>query len=523
MQKGLINHIRIQANLLKVHFLIAGMLLAGLVNPIWARSIRLITFSDIKPAGETLHWFWHGIGMDHNQRIYVAIGNGKEREGGLGDVLIFEYDTRSGKRRFLKSVRQILKKEGNLGPNRYWPKEEGVAKVHSDIFKYNGKMYFSTHDHHSFKHIEKHRGGHFISYDPATEEFADLSKSDPQGVSVVHEGIIAINVLPQEHKLVGWTFPLGHVLLFDLMTGKTTRYDRGLREPQKSNVARVVIATKRGSVFAAYSSRNSPKYLFKLDRQLGRLIPTTNSFRRGFFEGLAMTSDGNTAYLADLDGELYSLDVNSEKLEALGSILPSKNVAPGERVRLLENLTLSRDERKLFTIPHRMTQGKGAYHLYEYDIESGDKNDLGDLSSVLKGSTLTGNGVMDEKGFMYISFYNASGGIKDSQRSGIVQVDVRDRVKPTANPPVFKPYGGLFSGSVEVSLTTSTADSTIHYTTNGNDPTLTSAVYTKPLHITKSTFIKARAFTSGLIRSSAASATFIIDLALPTGYVSSLE
>ncbi|MBI2996947.1 MAG: hypothetical protein HYY46_00600 [Deltaproteobacteria bacterium] len=363
--------------------------------------------------------------MDRNKKLYVAIGNGDETRGGVGDVLIFEYDTRSGKKRFLNSVRQILKEAGNLGPNNDWPHEEGVAKVHSEIIEYNGKMYFSTHDYHSSKNVEKHRGGHFISYDPATGKFADLSKSDPGGVAVANEGIIAINILRQEQKLVGWTFPYGHVLLHDLRDGKTTRYGRGLMPGQKSNVARVVIATRKGDVFAAYSQADAPNYLFKLDRKLGKLIPTTARFRKGFFVGLAESSDGNIIYLADVEGYLYVFHVESETLNDLGSILPPERT--GQVVRRLGSLAYSGAEQKLFTIPYWVTKGNGAYHLYEYDIKSRARKEIADFSSVLKGSTITGNGVIDEKGFMYFSFYSAA----EAGRfhSGVVQIDVSGRTQ----------------------------------------------------------------------------------------------
>jgi len=404
---------------------LSSILVAAQLQLAAAGSIKLISFDDIAPAGQRLGPFWHGVGMDRNKKLYVAIGNGDETRGGVGDVLIFEYDTRSGKKRFLNSVRQILKEAGNLGPNNDWPHEEGVAKVHSEIIEYNGKMYFSTHDYHSSQNVEKHRGGHFISYDPATGKFADLSKSDPGGVAVANEGIIAINILRQEQKLVGWTFPYGHVLLHDLRDGKTTKYGRGLMPGQKSNVARVVIATRKGDVFAAYSQGDAPNYLFKLDRKLGKLIPTTARFRKGFFEGLAESSDGNIIYLADLEGYLYAFHVESETLNDLGSILPLERT--GQDVRRLGSLVYSGAEQKLFTIPYRVTRGNGAYRLYEYDIKSRAKKEIADFSSVLKGSTLTGNGVLDEKGFMYVSFYSEA----EAGRfhSGVVQIDVSDRTQ----------------------------------------------------------------------------------------------
>jgi len=477
------------------------------------KRLKLITFTEVIPKGEKLSAFWHGTGIDREGRICVAIGNGEEMRGRPGDVLIFEYNTKNGQKRFLKSVRQVLKEEENLGPNSHWPDEEGVAKVHSDIFEYNGKMYFSTHDHHVLEGIEKHRGGHFISYDPETGKFEDLSKNDPEGISVVHEGIIGMNILPGEHKLVGWTFPMGNILLYDLIKGKTVKYQRGLKKGQETNVSRVVITTRSSNVFAAYTMGQAPNCLFKLDRKQGRLVPTANRFRMGFFEGLAETSDGTTIYIADTDGELYSFDTRREVLVSLGSILPLERTTHGERVVRLQNLTMSRDERKLFFIPNIVTNDEGSYHLYEYDIATGAKRDIADFRSVLQGSTLTGNGIMDDHGFMYLPFffkYHDGVGIPGSQVSGIVRIDVRDRILPTASSPVFDPYGGLFSGEVKVTLKTQTPGAFIHYTTDGSDPTPDSALYKEPFILRKSAVVYARAFKKGVVKSPASLAAFIL-------------
>ncbi len=436
-----------KSDLFKIHFsakkrgcalesilLVSWLLAMGMVDVGRARNVDIIDFSEVTPRGETLSEFWHGTGIDHNGIVYVAIGNGKERSGLPGDVLIFSYDTKSGEKRFLNSVRQILREEKNLGPNEHWPHAEGVAKVHSDIFEHNGKMYFSTHDHHSLENIEKHRGGHFISYDLATGKFNDLSKNDSRGISIVHEGIIAMNILREEDKLVGWTFPNGNVLLHDLNTGRTTKYGRGLPENQRSNVGRVVIATNQGDVFAAYAYGAAPDYLFKLDRKAGRLVPTDSRFSNGFFVGMAVASGGKTIYLANTIGLLYRFNVRAEKLEDLGSILTKERVARGETVRRLGNLTLSRDERKLFTIPRTTSSGDGALHLYEYEIQSGKKTELGDLSSVLRGSNSSGNGLMDGSGYMYLPFSIRSNRANENRSSGLVRIDVRDRVRASIVP-----------------------------------------------------------------------------------------
>jgi hypothetical protein len=389
--------------------------------------MRLISFEQVRPAGRPLDRFWHGLGMDAQRRVYVAIGTGEEMHGRPGDVLIFRYDTRLGTKEYLSSVREVLAQEGNLGPNEHWPRDESVAKVHSDIFELDGRMYFSTHDWHVFDSISAHRGGHFIEYDPAADRFTDLSKNLPLGVSVVGEGIIAMNVLEGQKKLVGWTFPFGSVLVHDLGTGRTTRYPGAELDSGWVNVSRVVITTQSGGVFASYERDPrvpESQVLYKLDWANERLEPTGIQLTgSGWFEGRAETADGRTIYLADRRGYLFAFDTEEEKMRDLGPVLPPHRVAAGERVRSLHNLALSPDETKLFTIPRGTRGGTLGYHLLEHDLVTGETTDLGDFGRLLKGSTPTGNGVFDEQGRYYLSYYFGK-----KNRSGILQVDVRERL-----------------------------------------------------------------------------------------------
>ena len=348
---------------------------------------------DVTPPGLGLSCFWHGIGMGPGGKVYVGISTGAHLRGEPGDVLIFEYDTASEERRFLAGVREILRGEGNLAPG------ESVAKVHSDLLEHDGKLYFSTHDWSLVDAVSDHRGGHFLSFDPATGRFRDLSKSQRLGVSVAGEGIIAMNVLRERQELVGWTIPFGNVVIHGLTTARTTVYAGGLDPADVRNVARVVLATANGDVFAAYEHDPAvagSDRLLKLSRETGRLLPTGERFSStGRFEGLAETSDGRTVYLADWDGDLYAFEVERERLEPLGSLLPThREGAVGE----LFNLALSPDDRKLFTVPYSMRHGEGAYHLYEYDVATGTRADVEDLSPLLEGCTPTGNGVFDDRG-----------------------------------------------------------------------------------------------------------------------------
>ncbi|HEY4951970.1 MAG TPA: CotH kinase family protein [Verrucomicrobiae bacterium] len=63
----------------------------------------------------------------------------------------------------------------------------------------------------------------------------------------------------------------------------------------------------------------------------------------------------------------------------------------------------------------------------------------------------------------------------------------------------FSRTGGTFVTSFNLQLSTTNANSVIHYTLNGSLPTSDSAIYTSPISITGSVQVRARSFTSGLM------------------------
>lgn len=78
----------------------------------------------------------------------------------------------------------------------------------------------------------------------------------------------------------------------------------------------------------------------------------------------------------------------------------------------------------------------------------------------------------------------------------------------SVSTPNISPNGGAFLDSQEVTITCATDGATIYYTTNGNDPTTSSSVYSAPFTINATTTVKAFAVKSGLDNSAIASATF---------------
>ena len=86
-----------------------------------------------------------------------------------------------------------------------------------------------------------------------------------------------------------------------------------------------------------------------------------------------------------------------------------------------------------------------------------------------------------------------------------------------AATPVFDPAGGTFTGSVNVTISTSTADASIYYTTDGSTPDTGSAEYTGAITITETTTLKAIATADGFTDSEVAEATYTIEPEGPQG------
>lgn len=81
---------------------------------------------------------------------------------------------------------------------------------------------------------------------------------------------------------------------------------------------------------------------------------------------------------------------------------------------------------------------------------------------------------------------------------------------PQAATPSFSPAAGSYSTAQSVTITDATPGATIYYTTNGTQPTTSSAVYTAPISVPTSETLEAMATASGYTQSPTNSATYTI-------------
>jgi hypothetical protein len=82
---------------------------------------------------------------------------------------------------------------------------------------------------------------------------------------------------------------------------------------------------------------------------------------------------------------------------------------------------------------------------------------------------------------------------------------------PTVATPTFDPAAGTYTSTQNVTISTTTADASIYYTTNGDEPTELSTPYTVPVEISSTTTLKAKAYKAGMDPSATATAAYTIN------------
>ncbi len=87
---------------------------------------------------------------------------------------------------------------------------------------------------------------------------------------------------------------------------------------------------------------------------------------------------------------------------------------------------------------------------------------------------------------------------------------------PTVSTPTITPATGTYYSTQSVSISSSTADATIYYTTDGSTPDDTKTVYSAPFDVASTTTVNAIAYKAGMNASGIASTTITIESAPST-------
>ncbi|MCG3118063.1 MAG: hypothetical protein ALAOOOJD_00197 [bacterium] len=150
-------------------------------------------------------------------------------------------------------------------------------------------------------------------------------------------------------------------------------------------------------------------------------------------------------------------------------------------------------------VPYLITHANGITTVYkDQNVEPGQWHSLGKY--IFHAGT-TGSVTMSDKCGSRIKF--------------VVADAIKFATAPKVAAPVISPNGGLSAEAVRVTLSTSTVEAAIHYTTDGRAPTLASTLYSEPFLLSHSATVRVKAFKAGLGDSDETIAEFMIGAGKP--------
>lgn len=153
------------------------------------------------------------------------------------------------------------------------------GKSHVPFFESRGKLYFATHvDYYSVcedreilgkppSGYRPYPGGHFLSYDLASQEFEDLAQAPPE------EGIVSMTMDTIRHCLYALTWPSGDFLVYDLHSAKLRNLgavsgqgEAGRGSAYRTLCRSLVVDPQHGSVYFTDSEGSILKHEYGGDR-----------------------------------------------------------------------------------------------------------------------------------------------------------------------------------------------------------------------------------------------------------------
>ena len=126
------------------------------------------------------------------------------------------------------------------------------------------------------------------------------------------------------------------------------------------------------------------------------------------------------------------------------------------------------------------------------------------MGSIVYGTSTTLNITGD---YEYVGLRSSNGAMYLTE----LQITWESQTIPTVATPTFSPAAGSFDSPQNVTISCSTEDATIYYTTDGTTPTTSSSVYSSAIAVTETTTIKAMAVKTDMANSNVATGTFTIE------------
>ena len=179
--------------------------------------MKHLTATPFYSGFELAHDTYNALAAASDGKIYYVLCSESYHEGGR----MYVFDPATNQTHFLADLTEICGEAGQ--------KQIPQGKSHVEFYEHDGKLYFGTHVgvYEMIDGMERmprnppdglglYPGGHILSYDLAEGTFTDLARL-PSG-----EGILTMTIDRARNLLYVLSWPLGHLLRFDLTTNQLT-------------------------------------------------------------------------------------------------------------------------------------------------------------------------------------------------------------------------------------------------------------------------------------------------------------
>lgn len=368
------------------------MIAAGIAG---ASSIRLD--HRVFPGLERMDGNWAALYAASDGKVYAGLAY----HGGDGHLVY--YDSKSDRMHDAGNLTELAGESSlKRGPQ---------SKIHAKFGEgKDGRIYFGTHggfwwDYARFATKEGYPGAHWMAFDPKTDRVQDF------GLGVPNEGVNTGAYDPQFNRIYGLTHPRGHFVYYDVNTKRAV--DKG-RINNWESICRTLGIDDEGNVYGSFAAGQIFKYDPRTDaiQELSVRVPIREkgiSLGRDYFKSetawRTVVWDGKTRQFYGIDESatlLFSFNPRAGKdgeIRVLGQL-----VIPGFEDRrdvpyATLSLTLGHD-RKLYygaagkEFDYGGSAGAATAHLITYELDSGKKQDLGEML-LEDGSRVLGTNAAD--------------------------------------------------------------------------------------------------------------------------------
>ena len=344
---------------------------------------------------------WHATGSSPNGDIYVA---GMDH---VTNAALYRLEWRVGRLQFVGDARSASEAVQN------WMPGETAQKFHTRPLWHRGKIYVATMNRSTLDDAYlTQRGFHWYAYDPAQNNFKDLSVSEPGGTAVAHGNVVTLASDPVRNVVYGAGVPTGEIYRYDVTRGRTDTLGRPASYDQLYvYTGRVMWVDSRGRLYFTASNSKSPSVY----GHVHYYDPETGFGERKDWplqEGQALEvgqclGQGKQCIFSDDKGHVYRFDDDGPSWSYLGQIETGQPSQPTSYIWLFD---VTADINKVYAATSTSPQRSDFTSLYEFDLRTGKTErlcTLAELDTALRDLNIhTGYNAWDPEGRFYFASFN---------------------------------------------------------------------------------------------------------------------